>query len=284
MILIADSGSTKTDWILYNLKTEQTQSFHSQGLNPYFVESYEITKVAEACFRSIDIHEISQVFFYGAGCSSAQSKIIVKNGLASVFRKATIDVEHDLMAAARALLGDRSGVACILGTGSNACFYDGTKIVKEAVSFGFMLGDEGSGNHLGKKLLKAIFNGKAPDDIKDEFKKEYPSLDLSLLLEQLYKNPSPNKFLASFSPFINSHRKNPFIQEMIKLSFHEFLVEFVVDFSTDEPLLIGFQGSVAWAYHDLLKQVIEERKMKLGPIIKQPIEKLLEYHLTKYSL
>jgi glucosamine kinase len=283
MILIADSGSTKTDWILYNNKTEEAQSFHSQGLNPYFVESHEIAKVAEDCFRSIDINEISQLFFYGAGCSSVQSKTIVKNGLASVFRKANIEIEHDLMAAARALLGDRSGVACILGTGSNACLYDGAKIVKEAVSFGYMLGDEGSGNHLGKKLLKAIFNGKAPQEIKNAFIKEYPSLDLSLLLEQLYKTPSPNKFLASFSPFINSHRKNAFIQNMIKSSFQDFLDEFVVDFSADEQLLIGFQGSIAWAYNDLLMDVIEERKMKIGPIIKQPIEKLLEYHLTKYS-
>lgn len=279
MILIADSGSTKTDWVLLQTKDPKTIFSLSKGLNPFFVNSRQVTQALESTYSKEQLSEIKQVYFYGAGCSTIDSKKTISDGIKKACKNAQIEIQHDLLAAARALIGNNAGIACILGTGSNACVYNGKAISKEAVSFGFMLGDEGSGNHLGRLLLKAIFTHKAPKDIIDAFKKDYPQLDLSQLLDHLYNQEFPNRFLASFSPFIKKYKDNHFIQSIIKQSFEEFLDYFVLPLWNTNREKIHFQGSIAWNYQDIIKEILEKHQMECGNIIKRPIEALANYHI-----
>lgn len=283
MILIADSGSTKTDWTLWIPKTNEVFKYKTKGLNPYFTKASEITDEMHEHFAADDLIQLEEVFFYGSGCGSIESKSIVFEGISKACKNAKVHIEHDLMASARSLLGKEKGIACILGTGSNACLYDGETVINEAVSFGYVMGDEGSGNHLGRMLLKSIFNGKAPKKLVQDFEKKYPHLDLSRLLDQLYNLPNPNRFLASFSPFILSHHNNDFVRNMIEYSFNQFLDEFVIDLSEDEILPISFQGSIAWTYRGILEKVLNDRGLIMGLVIKQPIDTLLEFH-QKYKV
>jgi len=278
MILIADSGSTKTDWRLWNPDNNDVFAYSSKGLNPYFVDSAEITKVVQSSIPSENLEKISHVYFYGSGCSSVDSKKIVLDGLRGACLEASLEVNHDLMGAARALLGKEAGIACILGTGSNACYYNGIEIQEEGVSFGFMMGDEGSGNHLGRLFLKSIFTEKAPKEILNAFNEEFPELDLPELLKQLYHLPSPNKFLASFSPFILKHKENDFVKDIIHSSFDQFIDEFVVGLSHSKTDKIGFQGSIAHFYKEDLIEVFRAKGMNPFSFLDKPIEKLLDYH------
>jgi len=283
MILIADSGSTKTDWVLWNRENMQSSNHQSRGLNPFFVEINEIAETLTYTFTPEELKSIKKIYFYGAGCANQDSKDHIKEGLSMACPQAHIEVEHDLYVAARASCGNQAGIACILGTGSNACVYDGNKIIKEGVSFGFIMGDEGSGNHLGKQLLKAIYTKKAPSHIIQSFEKSYPHLNFTKLLDHLYRLPSPNKFLATFSPFIRAHRKDAFIREIIERSFNEFLDYFVVDFLKEYPYKVYFQGSIAWNYQSNLTSVLKKREIEFGNIIHHPIQPLFEFHRAKES-
>lgn len=281
MILIADSGSTKTDLRLWNPLNNDVYSYSSKGLNPYFVSSGEISSVVASTLPIEFIDKISHIYFYGSGCSSPDSKKIILDGLQNACSQARLEVNHDLMGAARALLGSEAGVACILGTGSNACYYDGKEIVEEGVSYGYVMGDEGSGNHLGRLLLKSVFSHKAPHEIQLAFKEQFPELDLPALLRQIYHLPSPNKFLASFSPFILNHRKNDFIKGIIHESFTKFFEEFVAGLARDKNDKIGFQGSIAHFYKDEIIELFREKGLNPVSFLDKPIEKLLIYHQTQ---
>lgn len=278
MILIADSGSTKTDWVLWNEEEHSSSNHQSKGLNPFFVDSFEISETLHSTFTLLELKSIEKIFFYGSGCSSVESKKTVSDGLQMACPRAQIEVQHDLLAAARALCGREEGVACILGTGSNACLYSGKKIVEEGVSFGFIMGDEGSGNHLGRLLLKAIFTKKAPENILQSFNATYHHLTLHKLLEHLYKLPSPNRFLATFSPFIKAHQNDPFIRELIEQSFQDFIDYFILDYLKDHNYIVHFQGSIAWNYKNSLISVLKKNNIDCGNIIHHPIHQLLEYH------
>lgn len=278
MILIADSGSTKTDWVLWFPNTKQRKNYQTKGLNPYFTTSKDITKVMKESMQIEDLSLVEKVYFYGSGCSTEDSKAIVYQGIKTACHHAEINIAHDLMASCRSLFGSEKGIACILGTGSNACLFDGEEIIGEAVSFGYIMGDEGSGNHLGRLLLKSIFNRKAPKEIIDAFNDQFPELDLSQLLKQLYNLPNPNRFLASFSLFINEHRDHHFIRAILEISFNLFLEEFVLDLTDEKDIPISFQGSIAWNYRDILESVLDNRNLKIGKVIKQPIDSLLEFH------
>lgn len=278
MILIADSGSTKTDWVLWNPKEDNSSSFKTIGLNPYFVDSRQISVTLSSILNKEEGTGIDELHFYGSGCGSKESIKTVSEGLKVSCPNAKIFIEHDLMAAARALHGNKRGIACILGTGSNACLYNGNDITKEAISFGYVMGDEGSGNHLGRLLLKSIFSRRAPIHIIEAFNTTYPEVNLSYLLEQLYHSSSPNRFLASFSPFILKYQEDEFVHGLINLSFNQFLDEFVMDFMVDNDYPVSFQGSIAYKYRDLIIRVLEQRGLVLGKIIKEPISALLDYH------
>lgn len=278
MILIADSGSTKTDWRLWNPVDNKVISYSSKGLNPYFISSEDISSVIKSTIPANLLNEISQIYFYGSGCSSLDSKKSIEKAFKNVVSHVKPEVNHDLMGAARALFGKKAGIACILGTGSNACYYNGTEIEEEAVSFGFVMGDEGSGNHLGKLLLKGIFSKKAPQEIQMAFNEQFPELDLPTLLKRLYHESSANKFLASFSPFIHKYKTNEFVKEIIHTSFKLFVTEFIEVLGKSKQVEIGFLGSISFYYKEEIKEVFESKGMNPIVFIEKPINQLLKYH------
>ncbi|OYT17606.1 MAG: ATPase [Bacteroidetes bacterium 4572_77] len=284
MILIADSGSTKTDWVLCNLKENKADYRKSIGLNPYFVNANDVADTLNNTFTKKELSTINQIFFYGAGCSSFKASRTILNGLKKSCHKASIEVSHDVLGAARALLGDNSGVIGILGTGSNACVYNGKEITKEGVSFGYIMGDEGSGNHLGRLLLKAIFTKKAPLDLQQAFSQAFPKVDLPLLLKHLYEYEFPNRYLASFSPFIWAQKEHTYMEHLIANSFDDYLQNFILQMEVNKDEELHFQGSVAWNYSHILRQSLKKRGLKCGRIIQAPIVDLLKYHCKKSTI
>lgn len=280
MILIADSGSTKTDWRAFSADADTIIAGKSKGLNPYFVD---VETVAQEAAQAIDENyhnAIKVIYFYGSGCSSPKAKRIIKEGLQMVFPYAQLYVEHDLLAAARALCGREPGVACIVGTGANACRYDGQQIVQEAVSFGYVMGDEGAGSHLGKLFLKALLNGRLSASVEQAFYQRHPSFDLEYLLHRLYRAEAPNKYLASFAPFVAEYQDDEQVRALVKQAFNAFLDEFVMGLkdSTASSLPIHFQGSIAWHFKAVLQAVLAARHLPCGSILKYPVDALLDYH------
>lgn len=278
MILIADSGSTKTDWILLDMESGLRTYFEGLGLNPYYSSSSAVTIEVKSLFESVDLSVISAIYFYGAGCSSKSTKQIISEGLSAFFIHSKIEVYHDLEGAARSLCKNTEGIACILGTGSNAANFDGKQIVQSAVSLGYILGDEGSGNHMGKKLLHAIFLKTAPEEIILDFQKTF-NLSLEKLLAEIYQKPNPNRFLASFTKYISQNKSNPFISELINKTFDEFIQLVVLPLNTDKKLPIHFTGSIAWFFKDELEVVVKKWGFTLGKVSQKPIEDLGDYHM-----
>lgn len=275
--LIADSGSSKTDWAVLNSEQLQEQ-FQSIGINPYFWTAEQIT---EEIWANVAPHvserEVAQIFFYGAGCSTDEKKQVVASALHKVFPNAQISVEHDLLAAARALCGNTQGIACILGTGSNACVFDGSKITAQPINLGFWLGDEGSGGYIGKKLLKAFLHQEMPTDLYQALKETY-LIDISDVLENAYQKPFPNRYFASFAPFALQNAKHPFIENLLYKGFEDFLGKYVGKLPSVEQLPIHFVGSIAVVFEHLLQECLQKRAWKLGKILKSPLEGLINYH------
>ncbi|MCL4856007.1 MAG: ATPase [Flavobacteriales bacterium] len=232
MILIADSGSTKTDWRLVN-ETEQVKSFQTIGFNPYYISEQQILdELSKSALTEIK-QQVTQVFFYGAGCSSEAKSGEIKQALQQFFTKATIEVDHDLLAAARSLSGNKAGLVAILGTGSNTCFFDGTTIVKNVSSLGFILGDEGSGAHLGKTLVTAYLNNELTEDLHQAFQQKY-QLTLLDILDAVYKKPLPNRFLAQFAPFVLEHKQHPQIAAIINACFRQFIEKHICKYENKQ--------------------------------------------------
>jgi glucosamine kinase len=278
MILVADSGSTKCDWI-YIGGGSTTQRLESPGLNPTFLSSNSITAKVAKTFKNIDTNRFTQIFFYGAGCSSDHNNEIVAEGLRKVFAKAEVHVSHDIEGSAIATCANKEGIACILGTGSNACFWSGKKINPQIPVFGmsYILGDEGSGAYLGKMLLKAFFYNQMPINLSMLLKGE--GINKSVVEENVYNKPGANVYLASFTRFIYEHRTDKFMHELIKKAFRDFFDTHIVHYKKHKTVPVNFVGSVAFLFQDELKQVAKEYKVRIDTIIKQPIDNLLQHHL-----
>ncbi|MEN8121884.1 MAG: ATPase [Bacteroidota bacterium] len=276
MLLIADSGSTKTDWKLVD-ETDEL-SFQTMGINPFYMKDEEI----ENELINVVVPKIKknpdQVFFYGAGIISEQKQRMEKI-LSKGFQNATVEAESDLLAAARALCGKQKGIACIMGTGANSCLYDGEKIIDNIPPLGFIQGDEGSGAVLGKKLVTMYLKRELPQYIADAFLKEY-GLNVSDILQKVYKEAFPNRFLASFTRFINKHISNELVYRMVYDSFNEFLIRNVFKYPGYQKLDINFIGSVAFYFKDILLKVAKEHELKIGNIISSPIDNLVKFHLN----
>lgn len=275
MLLIADSGSTKTDWKLVDKSTEY--SFQTMGINPFYMKDKEI----ESELKNIVVPQLKKspdkVYFYGAGIISEQKDRMEKI-LSKSFQNANVEAESDLLAAARALCGNQKGIACIMGTGANSCLYDGEKIIDNIPPLGFIQGDEGSGAVLGKKLVTMYLKRELPKNIADAFHKEY-GLNVSDVLKKVYKEAFPNRFLANFTKFINQHISNELIYRMVYNSFNEFLVRNVFKYSDYQKRNIHFVGSVGFYFKDILIKIANEHELKIGNIIRSPIDKLVKYHL-----
>lgn len=283
MILIADSGSTKTNWVLLKGGNKITEA-NTQGFNPYF----QTSRIIEDALRNelskeIIVHAKENdltVYYYGAGCSSSDKVKTVKKALENVFVNAKVFVDHDLLASARSLCGNSPGIACILGTGSNSCYYDGKEIKENIPSVGYFFGDYGSGGHIGKTLIQAYFDDKLPKELKNEFSNMH-DFDREHILENIYQKPMPNRFLASYGKIAGEYIHHPFIKNLIKSCFTDFLVYQVEKYSKHKDLPINFVGSVALSNKDLLLEVLKERGLKAGIILKSPMSGLIEFHSGK---
>ena len=277
MILIADSGATKSDWILLNGNEEQLR-FQLVGLNPFYVDTIEIeTILSKELTPFIENHKIEQLFFYGAGCSSVFKCMTVEDALSKLFENAEIVVESDLLGAGRALFNNKEGIACILGTGSNSCLFDGKKIVENITSLGYFFGDEGSGAHMGKIFLKDYLLGNLPKDIHNAFMETY-NYNRDNILDAIYNLPFPNRYLASFCEFYTEHLSNKYVFDLVSNSFREFFENQIMQYSKYKKVQVSFVGSVAFFFESLLRQIADEFEIKIDKVLRSPINALADYH------
>lgn len=277
MILIADSGSTKTDWVL--LDEQNRFSYRTVGYNPYFVDTENIYQsLSQNLIPHMDPTSVTEVHFYGAGCMEPEKKAIVRKALARCFVTANVLVGHDMLAAARALLGNKPGFAAILGTGSNTCLYNGREVTQNIDSLGFLLGDEGSGSYIGKKIVRDFMRGYLPAELGKDFRDTY-GLSNSDIFDHLYNKPLPNRFLAGFCMFADKHKAHPYVSEIVYDSFSDFFRNLVSKYEGFGHHTFNCIGSVGFIFRDVLCKVAEEHGMKTGKIIHSPIDDLVSYHV-----
>lgn len=276
MIILADSGSTKTDWCIGESKND-CRVVQTSGINPFYQPMDEISRIiAHTLVPQLgNTTEITHIHFYGAGCTPEKTNI-VKEALILSFPQSTLCVESDLLGAAHALCGHRKGIACILGTGSNSCSYDGEKITSQVSPLGFILGDEGSGAVLGKRLVSDCLKRQLPDALCKEFLKEY-ELSPALILDKVYRQPLPNRFLASLTPFLFSHRDATEIRELLLSCFTDFFRRNVMHYEYKDTL-VHFTGSIAWHFQEEVKIAAQKLGIQIGKILKSPMEGLIDYH------
>lgn len=278
MIAVIDSGSTKSDWMILDNDYNLLSRISTIGLNPYFVDEATIKLELLQNENILEIkNNLNLVFFYGAGCSNDRSKKIVYDGLKSVLPNARIKVDHDLLAAAYAAYDGTPSVVCILGTGSNTCFFDGKTLRDDTHSLGFILGDEGSGNHFGKKLISGYVNNNLPKKLKDKFDEQF-GLTPTEITNKLYLEPFPNRFLASFSRFVHANKDMPYIQNMIYKSLTSFMMNQVMVYPEALTTEINCIGSIAAYYENTLRDVAGELRIQVNQVIQKPIGRLVEYH------
>lgn len=277
MILIADSGATKTHWVLLDKESVKIEVY-SKGFNPYYYKGDKFTEsLLEKFENNIAFNEVSSIYFYAAGCSSDANADIIKNTLNKVFRNAEIFAHHDLYGAAIALLGNEKGIACILGTGSNSCLWDGQNIIHNVPSVGYLLGDEGGGTYTGKLLVREVLLGNADKEITELFYKSV-GLDFSSVLDRIYKKPNANQFLARQTKFLREHISHPYCQNLMARSFRDFIDVQLIKYPGVYSLPVCFTGSIASNFIEILSEVLMEHGMLLGKVMKEPIEGLIAYH------
>ncbi|MDD7236795.1 MAG: ATPase [Candidatus Egerieousia sp.] len=275
MQLIADSGSTKVDWRA--IKDDGSiVEISTEGINPVFITPEEIVKILSQKLLPVIGPGVKNVYFYGAGVVSPQLIATLSESFKKVFPESETFAASDVLAAARALCGHNPGIACIMGTGSNSCFYDGENIAKNVRAGGFILGDEASGGVLGKKLISDFIKGLLPAHIQAEFDKRY-DLDYMKVVEKVYKQPMPSRFLASFAPFINEFIADPYMENLVSTSFDEFFKRNISQYDYKNHT-VNFVGSIAFYFKDKLVAAAERNGMKVGRVLKTPIEGLVEYH------
>jgi len=274
--LIADSGATKAEWCL--LQNGKKKTLFTQGISPYFLNTDQITglllKELQPKLKSITLDEI---YYYGTGCANPVNVKSVKKAISNVFKKTKIEVTHDLMGAARALCGRKKGIACILGTGSNSCYYDGKKIVKNSPGLGYVLGDEGSGAYLGKKVIQYYLYGTFDDELRGRFDLTYTT-NKAEILENVYKKPLPNRYLAGFAKFLADNRGHYMIENIIEDGLNDFFFNHLCKYRETWTMPVHFAGSVAFGFKDVLQQLCNSYEFELGRVMKNPMEGLIEYH------
>ncbi|SMO71645.1 N-acetylglucosamine kinase [Solitalea koreensis] len=284
MIIIADGGSTKTNWCLLNKENKKIY-FNTEGYNPYFIDTEGIIQSLRTTLPdNIEISDIEHVSFYGAGCSNEDKKNVVAKALETVFSKARVYVGHDLLAAARALLGTESGFAAILGTGTNSCLYDGHDITMNVDSLGYMLGDEGSGSYIGKRILRDYMRGSMPLEMAEAFHRTF-GYSHAEIMEQLYKKPLPNRYLASFSKFVyDNNNVQPYARDVVKEAFTAFFRDLVSRYPDYQNYKFNCIGSVGYNFRDILSEVSAEFGMQVGKIVRSPIDDLVQYHINELKI
>jgi N-acetylglucosamine kinase-like BadF-type ATPase len=275
MILIADSGGSKTDWRL--LDGEKIEQYWSEGMNPYIVDRSNLEKTVEALSASIGNKEITEIFFYGAGCSTPDNNIKISESIQKYFANARISVNHDLLAVARALCSNERGIACILGTGANSCLYDGKEIVENIPSLGYILGDEGGGAHLGKSLMAHYFNKTLPADLSVQLERRY-DMSRNTVLENVYQKKKPAQYLAGFSKFLFDNKAHPFVDSLIRESFKLFFERNVLKYKDAASVPIHFSGAIAFYFNSIIRQIANDYGLTIKNVVEGPIAGLALYH------
>lgn len=281
MILIADSGSTKTHWCIFSPVNGLYKEVFTEGINPFYqsVEDME-TCICRQLLSHIDkFPTIEKVFFYGAGCTPAKAPLL-HEVLSRLFLQAEIHVHTDLLAAARALCGHDEGIACIMGTGSNSCYYDGTEIRENVSPLGFILGDEGSGAVLGKLLVADVLKRQLPESLMKTFFARFQT-DSVQLMDAVYRRPFPNRYLAGFAVFYAENPDSTDLQRILQNNFRAFVSRNLMQYHRVHEFPVHFTGSVAYYYADTLRQVLTESGLQLGTIMHRPMDGLLHYHGLK---
>ena len=282
MILVADSGSSKTDWLGY--KVGERFSFNTQGINPYFLNAQDIAKILSRIPEIETIaKEVKEIYFFGSGCSSPDKHEVISNGLSLVFTNAYISVENDLVGSAYATCGNKKGLICILGTGSNVSYFDGTSTSDSNYGLGYILGDEGSGTFFGRKMITSYLYKQMPEDLRKIFAEQFDA-DRETVITNVYQKPLPNTYLAGFSRFMFDHKEHPFILQTIIDGFQEFIDINIKDFKDYQTLNCHFVGSIAFYYQDILKEVGRKNGLHIGEILQKPIEGIYKYILNKEGI
>ena len=283
MLLVADSGSTKCDWVFTD-GSEKRSTYHTMGFNPFFhptdlIES-EIRKNTEL---SALAPQVQHVFFYGAGASHPSRNAVIEEALKRVFTHAEITVDHDLTGAVYATCGDEPGIACIMGTGSNSCYFDGQDIYEEVPALGYVLGDEAGGTFYGKELLRMFLYHELPEKIHQGLIDRY-QLTKESIFEAVYNKPNPNVYLASFMRFLSDNRDSKWVRDFIYNGFSKFINIHIWKYENNKDVPVHFVGSVAFHFQDLLREACKIHRLNIGVITSEPVVNLVEYHLKKLGV
>lgn len=274
--LIADSGSTKCEWCL--VANGKKKKIFTQGISPYFLNADQITAILQnELLKKIKETAVDEIYFYGTGLGNPANAILIRKVLKKVFPSAKSEINTDLLAAARAVCGNEKGIACILGTGSNSCYYNGKKIVKNSPGLGYVLGDEGSGAYLGKKVIQHYLYYTFDEDLLLRFNKQF-NVTANEILEHVYKMPQPNRYLASFAIFLVENRDHYMINNIIEDGLSDFFFTHLYKYRESWLYPINFVGSVAYGFRDVLKELCNTFELQAGQIFKQPMDGLIAYH------
>lgn len=274
--LIADSGATKAEWTLLNNGKKKT--LFTQGISPYFLSTDEIAELlASELSPKLKNMTVTQVFYYGTGCANPENVKSVKKALQRTFPNSKIEVHTDLMAAARAVCGNDKGIACILGTGSNSCYYNGKTIVKNSPGLGYVLGDEGSGAYLGKKVVQYYLYNTFDEDLRSLFDARFVT-NTSEILDSVYKKPLPNRYLAGFTMFLAENRGHYMIENIIEDGLNDFFFQHLNKYNEVWKYPVHFIGSVAHGFKDVIQDLCASYEFELGTILKNPMQGLVKYH------
>ncbi|HEU4471914.1 MAG TPA: N-acetylglucosamine kinase [Flavisolibacter sp.] len=274
--LIADSGATKAEWCL--LKGGKKQTLFTQGISPYFLDTAQITELVQKELASkLGKVEVDELFYYGTGCANPQNAKSVKKALQAVFPKAAVTVHTDLMAAARAVCGHDRGIACILGTGSNSCYYNGRKIVRNSPGLGYVLGDEASGAYLGKKVIQYYLYDTFDEDLRARFDARFVTNAVEIL-DNVYKKPLPNRYLAGFTMFLAENRGHYMIENIIEDGLNDFFFQHLCKYAEIWKYPVNFVGSVAHGFRDVILELCRSYEFEPGTILKNPMPGLVKFH------
>ncbi len=274
--LIADSGATKCEWCLVTNGKKKT--IFTQGISPYFLNKEQIVVLLQKeLVPKLKSSKIDAVYYYGTGLSNKNNVKIIQAALKQLFPVAKIEANHDLLAAARALCGNQKGIACILGTGSNSCYFNGKKIVKNSPGLGYVLGDEGSGAYLGKKVIQYYLYQTFDEELNARFEKRFLT-DKFEILENVYKKPLANRYLASFAIFLAENRGHYMIENIIEDGLNDFFFHHLYKYRESWTLPISFVGGIAYGFKDVLKDLCSTYELELGKVLKNPMQGLVEYH------
>lgn len=282
MILIADSGSTKTEWKIIN-REMPIDSVFTAGINPYFLPMDEIFLLLRRELKEYEGREFDKIYFYGTGCNSESKNNTVREAIGKFCKASEIFIGTDLLGAARSLCQNEPGIACIMGTGSNSCYYDGSSIAANVSPLGYILGDEGGGAVLGRKLISAVLKKQVPAEVINLFFETY-KLTPQEILESVYMKPFPNRFLGQFAKFYSANKDIVELREILTVSFEEFIVRNILQYRLAGTLPVHFTGSISFHFRQIIEDLLTQFNLTAGKFTLSPMTDLIKYHISNLDV